>query len=663
MSRTARRCERTSTPMPTSMRSERGKIRRAIVVGGGVAGMTAAVRLADAGVPVLLLSRSEERRAPSVVRQDGITACGGEQDSWQHLAATLAAGSYFAHQPPVAELVRRAPGMVEELCAAGVPFERARDGRLYGRRCEGVSGRHTYCAGTLTGRHVVRTLAEQLLRRTDGDLRDSRGLIVPGERSVERLIGWNLVDLVEDDRGAVIGVVAEELATGKIRAFAGDAVCLATGGAGALFGAHPGLGSTVAGAAVALRHGAVFANADLLWIEPTALLAGELPLPIGAAARAAGGRLWVPKKPRDRRAARDIPELEREYLLEGSDTALGVLEPAAVVARRLVALDRERRLPSFDQAWGAARAVAYLDLSHVDPNELGDHLSGVSDLCLTFARSDPRHMPIPVFPMVTGLLGGLWVDYDANDEGHVLPDSPRAQATSVPGLFAAGDVEYQYHGAGALPGNVLSACGVAGALAARGMIAYRDALTRSAFDLPASLFERAERRASERCDALLAQARARDGSASTVFGLQAELSKLMNRAAGLDGEPPGRDELRQELDSLSTQLGSVRVSDASARLNQSALALRDMADRLLVARLVLESSAHRGEGPVRSAASDEPRLVLARYDDQEQTRFVDEFSYECCGRRVELASRIDSRGIALTDRADVGVWTIAASAG
>jgi succinate dehydrogenase/fumarate reductase flavoprotein subunit len=195
------------------------------------------------------------------------------------------------------------------------------------------------------------------------------------------------------------------------------------------------------------------------------------------------------------------------------------------------------------------------------------------------------------------------------------------------------------------------------------MIAYRDALTRSAFDLPASLFERAERRASERCDALLAQARARDGSASTVFGLQAELSKLMNRAAGLDGEPPGLDELRQELDSLSTQLGSVRVSDASARLNQSALALRDMADRLLVARLVLESSAHRGEGPVRSAASDEPRLVLARYDDQEQTRFVDEFSYECCGRRVELASRIDSRGIALTDRADVGAWTIAASAG
>ncbi|MBN1610233.1 MAG: FAD-binding protein, partial [Polyangiaceae bacterium] len=588
--------------MATSMRSERGKIRRAIVVGGGVAGMSAAVRLADAAVPVLLLSRSEERRAPSVVRQDGITACEREQDQARHVARTLAAGSYFAHQPPVAELVRRAPGMVEELCAAGVPFERAPDGALLRRRCEGLPGRSTYCAGTVTGRHVIRTLAEQLLRRSSSDLVDSRGMRVPGERLVHRLIGWDLVDLIEDDRGAVIGVVAAELATGKIKAFAGDAVCLATGGAGALFGAHPGLGSTVAGAAVALRHGAVFANADLLSIEPTALVAGEHPLPIGAAARAAGGRLWVPKKPRDQRAAHDIPDSEREYLFEEPDTELGVLEPAVVLARRLVALDREHRLPSFEKTWAAARAVAYLDLSQIDPGELQDHLRGVSDLCLTLARSDPRPVSVPVFPTVTGLRGGLWVDYDADDEGRVLADSPRSQATSVPGLFAAGDVEYQYHGAGALAGNVLSACHVAGALAARGMLAYRDALTRSGFDLPASLFERAERRAVERCDALLAEARARSNSGSTVFGLQARLSALMNRAAGLDGEPPSLPELRQELDALSTQLGSVRVSDASGRLNQSALALRETADLLLVARFVVESSAHRNGGLAPSAS-------------------------------------------------------------
>jgi succinate dehydrogenase / fumarate reductase flavoprotein subunit len=649
--------------MATSMRSERGKIRRAIVVGGGVAGMTAAVRLADAGVPVLLLSRNEERRAPSVIRQDGITACEREQDSRQHLAGTLAAGSYFAHQPPVAELVKRAPRIVEELCAIGVPFERAPDGRLYRRRCEGLPGRSTTCAGTLTGRHVVRALAEQLLGRASTDLRDSRGWLVPGERSVQRLIGWDLVDLVQDDRGAVIGVVAEELATGKVRAFAGDAVCLATGGAGALFAAHPGPGSTVAGAAVALRRGAVFANADLLSIEPTALVASEFPRPIGAAARAAGGRLWVPKKPRDRRPARDIPEPEREYLFEESDAALGVLEPAAVLARRLVALDRERRLPSFEQTWAAARAVAYLDLSQVDPDELNDHLRGVSDLCLTLGRSDPRHMPVPVFPMVTGLLGGLWVDYEADDEGHVLPDSPRGQATSLPGLFAAGDVEYQYHGGGALAGNMLTACAVAGALAARGIMAYRDSLTRSAFDLPGSLFERAEKRASERCDALLAEARARHGSASTVFGLQAELSTLMNRAAGLDGEPPGLHELSQQLDSLSTQLGSVRVGDASARLNQSALALRETADLLLVARLVIESGAHRSAGALQGAATDESRILLARYDDQDQLHLLDGFSYECCGRRVDVASRIDSRGTAPADRADVGAWAIAASAG
>jgi succinate dehydrogenase / fumarate reductase, flavoprotein subunit len=645
--------------MATSLRSERNRIRRAIVVGGGVAGTSAAIRLADAGVPVLLLSRSEERRAPSVVRQDGITAYEREQDQARHLARTLAAGSYFAHQPPALELVRRAPGLVEELCALGVPFERAPDGGLFRRRGEGLPGRSTYCAGTDTGRHVVRALAEQLLRRADSDLRDSRGLLVPGERWVERLIGWDLIDLVEDDRGAVIGVVAGELATGKIRAYAGDAVCLATGSAGALFGALPGLGSTVAGAAVALRHGAVFANADLLSIEPTALVAGELPRPIGAAARASGGRLWVPKKPRDRRNAREIPEPEREYLFEEPNAELEVLEPAAVLARRLVALDREHRLPSFEETWSAARAVAYLDLSQVDPAELEDHLRGVSDLFSALGRSDPRQ--VPVFPMVAGLRGGVWVDYDTDADGRISTDSPRSQATSVPGLFAAGDVEYQYHGAGALAGNVLTACHVAGALAARGMIAFRGALARSAFDLPASLFERAEKRASERCDALLAEARTRRGSESTVFGLQARLAQLMNRAAGLDGEPPSLPALRQELESLSTQLGSVRVSDVSARWNQSALALRETEDLLLVARVVIESSAHRlGDA---SASTGEPRIVLARFVEADQVQCCDEFSYECCGHRVDVASHVDSRGMAPRNQGNAGVWTLAASSG
>lgn len=652
--------------MATSMRSERGKIRRAIVVGGGVAGLTAATRLADAGIPVLLLSRNEERRALSVARQDGITACEQERDAQEHLAQTLAAGGYFAHQPPVAELVRRAPGIVDELCAAGVPFERARDGGLERRGGEGPLGRHTYCAGTVTGQHVVRVLAEQVLRRASQDLHDSRGLLVAGERTIEKLIGWDLVDLAKDDRGAVIGVVAQELGTGKVKAFVGDAVCLATGGTGVLFGACAGLGSTVAGAAVALRHGAVFANADLLSIEPTALAEGEMLRPIGAAARAAGGRLWVPKKPRDRRLPRDIPEIEREYLFEAPETEPGVLQPGAALAHRLVTLARERRLPMIEDTWATQRGVAYLDLTQVDSEQFEHHLKGIWDLCRTYARSDLREVAVPVCPAVTGLRGGVWVDYESDGDGHILADSPRNHATSVPGLYAAGDVEYQYHGGGALSGNVLSACSVAGTLAASGMAAYREALTRSAFDLPVSLFERAEKRAAERCDALLAEARGRGESEATIFGLQTQLSELMNRAARLDGEPRGEREIREQLVALSARLKTVRVSDASARYNQSALALRETADLLLLARCVFESSAHRSESAVSSGSgpsgsAEGPRVLLARLHEEDQLRFSEEFSYECAGRGVNVTSRVDP--VPPRHAEGANVWMIAASSG
>ena len=641
-----------------STHSGRGKLRRVIVVGGGVAGLTAALHLARSGVPVLLFSLLPEYRSVSVTRQDGITVCSDATTLDRHLNRTLAEGGLLAHQPPVVQMLERTAAWVEQLVDLGVSFERCADGTLERHICDASGEPHTVCAGTSTGRHIVRALFEQVLRLESDTLCDNRGITIPGEKPIQRLVGWEALGLVQDDQGVVVGIVAQQLGTMKIKAFRGDAVCLATGGCGMLFGTGSGLSSTGTGIAIAARHGAVVGNLDLVGVEATALAEGDFPLPIGTAARAAGGRLWVPKNPRDSRPPQTIPEGERNYFLE-RQPGPGNLQSCAAIARALVALGREGRLGISERMRAGLPGVAYLDLTHLNPTLATSHLSDVADIGLYHAGVDVTTTPLAVFPAASGLLGGVWVDYETNANGKVAKDSPRNQATSLPGLYAAGDVEYQYHGGGALAGNLLSRCHVAGALAAEAIRAYDQALDRRAVDLPASVFERAEQHAQEQDDARLDRIeRKANGEGSTAFGVRASLAELMTRAAGLGQDSTGLDSMEVELDKLGAELRRAHLSDNAARHNQALSALRQTDDMLLLARLVLASARGRAL-PSDGPDADLHQCVFVHLDAKDPVHLTG-FSTTSGDRSVEVNSRVDRRDSGAEAGTPETVWSISA---
>src|SRR5579863_2726122 len=214
-------------------RSESGKVRRVIVVGGGLAGLMTVIKLCEAGVPVDLFSLVPVKRSHSVCAQGGINASvntKGEGDSPQvHLEETVYGGDFLANQPPVKGMADAAPGIVYMLDRMGVPFNRTPEGLLDFRRFGGTLFHRTAFAGATTGQQLLYALDEQVRRFEGVDVEDERGERVAGERMVRKFEFWDFVALVLDDEGTCRGLVAQDLKTMAIRAFPSDALCLATG--------------------------------------------------------------------------------------------------------------------------------------------------------------------------------------------------------------------------------------------------------------------------------------------------------------------------------------------------------------------------------------------------------------------------------------------------
>jgi len=220
--------------------SESGNVRRVVVVGGGLAGLMTVIKLCEAGVPVDLFSLVPVKRSHSVCAQGGINASvdtKGEGDSPQvHLEETVYGGDFLANQPPVKGMCDAAPAIVFMLDRMGVPFNRTAEGLLDFRRFGGTLFHRTAFAGATTGQQLLYALDEQVRRWESVDVEDERGEHVPGQRMVRKFEWWDFLALVNDDEGICRGIVAQDLKTMAIRAFPGEAVCLATGGCGIIFG-------------------------------------------------------------------------------------------------------------------------------------------------------------------------------------------------------------------------------------------------------------------------------------------------------------------------------------------------------------------------------------------------------------------------------------------
>jgi succinate dehydrogenase / fumarate reductase, flavoprotein subunit len=403
---------------------------RIIVVGGGLAGLAAVIKIAEAGGSVDLFSIVPVKRSHSVCAQGGINAAKnlkGEGDTTdKHFDDTIYGGDFLANQTPVKAMCEAAPGIIDLLDRMGVPFNRTPEGLLDFRRFGGTLYNRTAFAGATTGQQLLYALDEQVRR-------------YESEGKVKKYEGWEFLSAVIDSKGQARGITALDLRTMELRAFPADAIILATGGIGAIFGKSTNsVVCTGSAQSAVFQQGVYYANGEFIQVHPTAIPGEDKLRLMSESARGEGGRVWVPRTAGDKRPAKQIPEAERFYFLEEWYPKYGNLVPRDIATRAIHKVVYQNGLGIDGQP------MVYLDLTHIDRATLNRKLEGILDIYEKFVGDDPREVPMKIFPGMHYTMGGLWVDFD--------------QMTNVPGIFAAGECEYQYHGANRLGANSLVSC-------------------------------------------------------------------------------------------------------------------------------------------------------------------------------------------------------------
>lgn len=579
----------------STLKSESGKVRRVIVVGGGLAGLMTVIKLCEAGVPVDLFSLVPVKRSHSVCAQGGINASvntKGEGDSPRvHLEETVYGGDFLANQPPVKGMADAAPGIVFMLDRMGVPFNRTPEGLLDFRRFGGTLFHRTAFAGATTGQQLLYALDEQVRRFETVDVEDERGVVIRGEKMVRKFEWWDFLSAIQDGDGRVVGIVAQDIKSMEIEAFRGDAVCLATGGPGIVFGRSTNsVINTGTAASAVYQQGACYANGEFIQVHPTAIPGSDKLRLISESARGEGGRVWVPKDPTERRPGREVPEKDREYFLEAKYPGYGNLVPRDIASRELFLKCFHEKRGVYNHTTKRNENEVYLDLTHLPRETLEKKLAGILEIYEKFVGEDPYTNPMRVFPAVHYSMGGLWVDFERSADGSLVPGSPRNQATNLEGLYAAGEVDYQYHGANRLGANSLLSCIYGGMVAGPAMASYRKNLARSAFDLPESVFKKAAAREEKRYEAILGM----EGK-ENPYQIHEELGQIMLRDVTIERHNGTLDKVLASLDELEDRARNCGVPDTSSHANQAAPFVRHLFNMIVIARVVTQGARNRDE--------------------------------------------------------------------
>src|ERR1700728_3401430 len=420
---------------------------RIIVVGGGLAGLAAVIKIAEAGGNVDLFSIVPVKRSHSVCAQGGINAAKnlkGEGDStYKHFDDTVFGGDFLGNQPPIKDMCNAAPGIIDLLDRMGVPFNRTPEGLLDFRRFGGTLYNRTAFAGATTGQQLLYALDEQVRRY------ESEGKVTMYE-------GWEFLSAVLDDNGVCRGISALSLRSMEVKTFAADAIIVCTGGIGAIFGKSTNAVVCTGSAQAALyQQGAAYANGEFIQVHPTAIPGEDKLRLMSESARGEGGRVWVPKDKKDKREAKSIPEAERFYFLEEWYPKYGNLVPRDIATREIF------KVVYGDDMGIEGKPMVYLDVTHLSPAKQ-HKLDGILEIYEKFVGDDPRKVPMKIFPGVHYTMGGLWVDFN--------------QQTNIPGVYAAGEADYSIHGANRLGANSLLSCIYGGFVAGPHAMAYAKAL-------------------------------------------------------------------------------------------------------------------------------------------------------------------------------------------
>ena len=535
-----------------------------IVVGGGLAGLMATIRVAESGIPVDLFSIVPVKRSHSVCAQGGINAAKnlkGEGDStWKHFDDTIYGGDFLANQPLVKGMCEAAPAIIDLLDRMGVMFNRTPEGLLDFRRFGGTLYNRTAFAGATTGQQLLYALDEQVRR-------------FESEDKVKKFEGWTFLSVVLDDGGVCRGICGMDLRTMEIRTFPCDAAIFCTGGIGVVFGRSTNSVVCTGSAQSALfQQGVYYANGEFIQVHPTAIPGEDKCRLMSESARGEGGRVWVPKRAGDKRAGKDIPENERFYFLEDWYPKYGNLVPRDVATRAIHKIVFEMKMGLVGEP------AVYLDVTHIPRETLDRKLEGILEIYEKFVGVDPREEPMKVFPAMHYTMGGLWVDN-------------QNQATNVPGIYAAGECEYQYHGANRLGANSLVSCIYGGMLAGPAAVRYARGLESGCENVPGAIFERERVRQQDITDALLNQHK---GTENPIT-IWREMGDIMTENVTVIRYNANLQKTLVKLDELSERFTRINLQDRTQWANQTLNFVRELGNMLILARVITMGALARNE--------------------------------------------------------------------
>jgi fumarate reductase flavoprotein subunit len=537
-----------------------------LVVGGGGAGLRAAIAVAE-GYPslsVTVISKVYPMRSHTVSAEGGAAAAIKSDDSLDaHAYDTISGGDWLSDQDAVEAFVTEAPREMLQLEHWGCPWNREPDGHVAVRPFGGMKVQRTWFAADKTGFHMLHTLFQTSLKYG--------GIRRHDECFVTKL-------LVDD--GRCQGVVAIELATGKIQAITAKAVILCTGGCGKVFPFTTNAAiKNGDGMALAYRAGAALKDMEFVQYHPTGLpFTGIL---ITEAARAEGG--WLLNKDGYR------------YL---QDYDLGTPEPKPVL-RSMELGPRDRLSQAFIKEQEKDRTIKgpYGDYVHLDVRHLGEQVINskipfVRELCLKYAHIDPVKEMIPVRPVVHYMMGGV----HTNIQG----------ATPLPGLYAAGEAAcVSINGANRLGSNSLTELLVFGARAGKAAAAFASEQSESNPSVLAQAHDE-QRRLEERF-------LFKTGGKERISTLREAMQQTMEQSAGIYRDASALQLAAGQLQQVQERFRDVALEDHSYTFNTELTTVLELSYMLDLAQVIVASALHRQESRGSHQRTDYPERDDGRF--------------------------------------------------
>jgi succinate dehydrogenase / fumarate reductase flavoprotein subunit len=405
-----------------------------IVVGTGLAGGSAAASLAELGYNVKnFCIQDSPRRAHSIAAQGGINAAKNYQNDgdsvWRLFYDTVKGGDFRAREANVYRLAQVSTEIIDQCVAQGVPFAREYGGLLANRSFGGAQVSRTFYARGQTGQQLLLGAYSALSRQI-------------GAGKVEMFARQEMLELVVVD-GKARGIVTRNLVTGETETHVADAVVLCTGGYGNVFFLSTNaMACNVTASYRAYRKGACFANPCYTQIHPTCIpVHGDYQskLTLMSESLRNDGRVWVPKDPADKRAAKDIPESDRDYYLEAKYPSFGNLVPRDVASRNA------KNQCDLGKGVGDTELAVYLDFADAIQRDGRDVIEkkygNLFQMYEKITADNPYETPMMIYPAVHYTMGGLWVDYNL--------------MSSIDGLFVLGEANFSDHGANRLGASAL----------------------------------------------------------------------------------------------------------------------------------------------------------------------------------------------------------------